>query len=382
MGEERRHRGQGHLYQRSATWWVQYFTNGRRIRESTGTDNRDAAQRFLNQRLGRAAEGQPVMPKLDRIRYDELADDLRQYYKTSGARNLKEADKRLRPVKAFFAGRKAAEIGTADMTAYVARRQAAGLSNGTINRELAMLGRVLRFATQQDPPKLLRRPTIRLLKEAVPRAGFFEDDRYAAVRTHLRPDLAVAVTIAFTYGWRMQSEVLTLERRHVDLAAGTLRLDPGQTKTDEPRVVYLTPELKAAIAGQLERVRALEHATKRIIPHLFPHPTNGRRYMKGDRIRDFRKAWLTACTEAGAPGMLVHDFRRTAVRNLVNDGTPEKVAMQITGHKTRAVFDRYHIVAPEDLKAATARIAARVGHSHNLSHTPAATAEMVSRKSK
>ncbi len=51
------------------------------------------------------------------------------------------------------------------------------------------------------------------------------------------------------------------------------------------------------------------------------------------------------------------------MRDIVNDGTPEKVAMMITGHKTRSVFDRYHIVAPEDLKAATARMAARPGHS-------------------
>ena len=58
-----------------------------------------------------------------------------------------------------------------------------------------------------------------------------------------------AVAIAYTYGWRMQSEVLTLERRQLDLEAGTLRLDPGSTKNDEGRVIYLTPEVKALLGA-------------------------------------------------------------------------------------------------------------------------------------
>jgi integrase len=165
----------------------------------------------------------------------------------------------------------------------------------------------------------------------------------------------------------MRDEVLTLERRHVDLDAGTIRLDPGSTKNDDGRVVYLTPELTTALAEQLARVDALQRKLGRIIPFVFPHvgdgpihPATGQpRFRAGDRIRDFRRAWRTASKLAGVPGMLRHDFRRTAVRNLVNDGTPERVAMQITGHKTRSVFDRYHIVAPEDLRAAAARIAAR-----------------------
>jgi integrase len=113
-------------------------------------------------------------------------------------------------------------------------------------------------------------------------------------------------------------------------------------------VIYLTPELARLLAEQLARVRALERKTGRIIPYLFPYL--GGRQRIGQQRRDFRKAWATAFTKAGVPGMLRHDFRRTAVRNIVNDGTPEKVAMMITGHKTRAVFDGYHIVAPEDLK--------------------------------
>jgi integrase len=145
----------------------------------------------------------------------------------------------------------------------------------------------------------------------------------------------------------MQSEVLILERRQVDLDAGTLRLEPGTTKNDEARVVYLTPGLKSLLAAQVERVRALEHRLGRIIPHFFPY-LKGRHC--GSYIRDFRNVWKTACLKAGCPGMLRHDFRRTAVRNIVNVGVPERVAMTVTGHKTRSVFDRYRIVSPADLQ--------------------------------
>jgi integrase len=104
----------------------------------------------------------------------------------------------------------------------------------------------------------------------------------------LPADLQVAAAIAYTYGRRMQSEVLALERRQLDLEAGTLRLDPGTTKNDEGRPAYLTPAIKALLANQLERVEALQKRTERIVPYLFPFLSGRRQW---HRRSDFRKAW-------------------------------------------------------------------------------------------
>jgi site-specific recombinase XerD len=371
---ERRPRGRtgtGSLYRRGTIFWCQYYINGRRVQESTGTTRPRVAADFLKTRLGRAAEGRPLPPRVDRILYDDLAADIRAHYQTTGRRPSKGVEKLLRPLDAFFTQTRAVDLDEALITKYVAQRQASTTrrgrppANGTINRELSLLGTMLRLAARRR--KVLHPPPITLLKEAAPRAGFFEPHQFTAVRRHLRPELQLAVDLTYTYGWRVRDEVLPLARRHVDLAAGTLRLAPGESKNEDGRIVYLTPEIAAGLQAQLARVEKLARKLGRIVPWVFAHTTDGplnpktgqRAYVAGDRVKDFRRAWRTACKRAGCPGMLRHDFRRTAVRNLVNDGTPEKVAMTITGHKTRSVFDRYHIVAPEDLRAAAARIAQR-----------------------
>ena len=71
----------------------------------------------------------------------------------------------------------------------------------------------------------------------------------------------------------------------------------------------------------------------------------------GRRVRSFGKAWADACVAAGYPGMIPHDLRRTAVRNLERAGVSRSVAMQLTGHKTEAVYRRYAIVRESDLGA-------------------------------
>ncbi len=346
----------GQLYQRGRIYWVKYYVNGRPLRESTGCAKEQEARRVLKAREGDAAKGVPILPRADRVRYEEAAADLRQHYEATGVRDLAEYDRRVAHLTRFFAGRRIAGIGQVDVDTYVLHREEQSVVGSTIRRELGTLTKMFRLAYRNG--KLLRLPLLDKPKEGPQREGFFEREQYQAVRRRLPEDLQVSVTIAYTFGWRMQSEVLALERRQLDLEAGTLRLDPGQTKNDEGRVVYLTPELKTLLGGQVARVEALQRRLGRIVPFLFPRLGKGKR--AGQRRGDFGKAWTTACRAAGVPGMHRHDFRRPAVRNMVNAGVPERVAMKVTGHKTRAVFDRYHIVSPADLQEATRKLAGTI----------------------
>jgi integrase len=285
---------------------------------------------------------------------------------TTGKRDLREAGFRLKRLGAFFRDQYAREITSPLITDYVLHRQRQKAKNGTINRELATLSRMLRLAYFATPPKLARLPRIERLQEGAPRKGFFEEEQYHAVRRHLAEDLKAATLIAYTYGWRIDSEVLPLERSQLDLEAGTLRLDGGTTKNDDGRIVYLTAEVEIALRDQLSRVDALQRRLGREVHWLFPH-FRGRR--AGGVRHDIRTAWATACKRAGLtmmvkrngkdvvkPSHIPHDFRRTAVRNMVNNGVAERVAMKVTGHKTRSVFDRYHIVSPADLQDVARRL--------------------------
>lgn len=251
-----------------------------------------------------------------------------------------------RHVLPFFGGKRAETITTADARKFILMRQEQGASNAEINRGTAILRRAFTFAIETG--KLFSRPHVPMLRENNVRTGFFERDQFESVRRNLSDALRAVITFAFITGWRIRSEVLPLQWRQVDFGAGRITLLAGSTKNQEARTFPFTRELRALLEQQKAKADALKRERGIICPWVF--------HRNGVQIKVFRRPWLTACKKAGVPGRIPHDFRRTAVRNLLRAGIPERVCMTMTGHKTRSVFERYNIVSEGDLTMAALRL--------------------------
>ena len=158
-------------------------------------------------------------------------------------------------------------------------------------------------------------------------------------------------------GWRVTSEVLTREWRHVDFTRGSIRLEPGEAKNDEPREVFFTARLRELLDAQKAKFDAMKQQGV-ITPLVFFRMVAEKRRgpKKPQPITSLLKSFKKACRLAGYPGRLPHDLRRSAVRNYVRQGLSEHVAMKLTGHKTRSVFDRYDIVSEGDLREAASKL--------------------------
>lgn len=375
MSETRRARGEGRLFLRGNTWWAQYYDRGVQVRESTGEprDKEHKAKKFLRTKLGQVAAG--VRPDSSRLRYQDLRDAFVGDYEINARKSLRrDANGEIKPLDkverldAFFSGYQAREIDSDLLRKFIAGEQVRGLSNGTINRSLSALRRMFYIAKRDG--KVRDVPYFPMLKEAAPRQGFFERSQFDALSAALPDYLRLPLAIGFFTGMRA-GEVLSLRWEQVDFLANTIMLRDGETKNGKGRTAPVVPQLRALL---------LEQRAKRQpdCPYVcFRLDKLGR----AGRIGSFRKVWQSRCVKLGLgamepatdrvtgetlyarprgprskpkakmiyKGMLFHDLRRSAVRNLVRAGIPERVAMTISGHKTRAVFERYNIVSQNDL---------------------------------
>jgi integrase len=159
-----------------------------------------------------------------------------------------------------------------------------------------------------------------------------------------------------------RGEILGLTWDKVDEKKGFIRLSAEDTKTEEGRIVPLSPELRATFS-ELRKSRALH------VKHVF--------LREGRSVANFRKAFATACKLAGIVGFyFFHDFRHTAITNMRRAGIDPLTIMQISGHKTMECFTRYNSFREPDLSAAADRLNTHLTLAHQAaSKTPATERE-------
>nr|MDQ3421209.1 site-specific integrase [Acidobacteriota bacterium] len=287
----------GSVYTRKGSrfLWLKYLQDGRVVRESSGTTNKSTARRMLRVREGDVERGIPIEPKVGRIFFDEAATDLLNDYIANGRRTHADTKRRIeKHLKPFFGDKRMSSITTSDIRAYVAKRQTDGwlvkagrqadelgrtdseppterrpVAAGEINRELTVLKRMFSLAMQAG--KLRYKPHIPMLRENNVRAGFFEPEQHLELLQHLPEAFRPVVRFAYVTGWRINSEVLPLQWRQIDLKAGEVRLDPGTTKNREGRVFYFSAELRELLEGQRKLADRLQREKGMIVPHVFFH---------------------------------------------------------------------------------------------------------------
>ena len=373
----RRANGEGSLLKIAGCrfWYAQYYRNGRQIRISTKTEVKQVALKTLRRLMGESENGAPLLSDMRKIRYADLRQALIDNYIAEGNKSLKERANGeetvagLKVLDEFFGYKTAFEDGkivVADkgvsvthMTTEAARqfvreRRAEGVGNAAINRSLAAMRRMLNLARRER--KIQDVPYIEFQKEPPARKGFLEledfENLIGLLPTYLRP----LITLLYYCGARI-GEALQIEWTQVDLQSRLIHLEAEQTKTDEARILPLPPVL----------VTMLEEM----------EPKKGRVF----DATNLRKEWVKACVAAGLgrkievpgkpydpryEGLTLHDLRRSAVRNLRKAGIPESVAMKISGHKTRSVFERYNIVSTDDVQEAM-RVLVTAGLSNGKS---------------
>ncbi len=294
------------------------------------------------------------MGDVKKIHYEDLRAALIQNYIERGNKSLEtmkdgsETIWGLKAVDTFFAGYSVVRITTDSAREFAQSLLKAGNANGTVNRSLALLRRMLSIALEDG--KIKFRPKIRLLKAGPARKGFLPLEKFDELLGHLPLNLKPLITFLYYCGVRV-GEPLQIEWTQVDLAGGLIRLESEQTKNSDARTVPLPNVL----------IRMLEQCEDRT-----------GQVFDGTNLR---KEWQRACSACGLgtltevegkrdpryAGLIVHDLRRSAIRNLMKAGVNEKVAMEISGHKTRSVFDRYHIVDTEDVVEAMRKVQLRKG---------------------
>lgn len=226
---------------------------------------------------------------------------------------------------------------------YIFARQKEGAGNATINRECALIRRMLNLGMCTNPPRVASIPKFRHLKEPDARTEFLEQDDYDKLRQHAS-ELWLRALLAtyYAFGFR-KSELLKLRVRQVNLLDGTINLPAGATKNGRARTVVMTNEVAVLLTALVQGKAGGDAVFTRA---------------DGTSVKDFRDAWKAMFAAAGVEQRRCHDLRRSAIRNAIRRGVDRDTAKRMSGHITDNVFSRYNIQVLDDMRDAAQKIEA------------------------
>ena len=368
----------GSLRPHGAGWQISYYQDGVRQYEQYATEEK-AEERLAKIALAKT-QGLTAESRPHTIRFKTLAAAVVHHYLANDLRSVDDIEDRYRlHLNPVFGSRKAVRVTTAHVNAYIIQRKREGAATGTINRELEAMKRAYNLGLKSGT--VLSKPYIPMLRETNVREGFFSREEVDRLTAHMPADLGRMVLFGFLTGWRL-GEIQGLEWRNVDFKVGEIRLDPGTTKNRKGRVFPFTREIRGILETAIPKAKATVAPENEAVTPMkakgMPAPAE-----KVFRQGAFRKTWATANHLAGLPCTVIpkkdgrprrikaqrtfHDLRRSAAREMVRQGIPEKHIMALMGWETRSVFDRYNIVSGADLREAVKRLD---GANSGASRTP------------
>ena len=371
--------GKGRIFSRTfksggVRWCVAYYApqDGRsvEVREVAGSTREDAElllakrmRQVANHRDGfRKFEG----PKVERVTVDALLDDVEEDYDLRELRSLRTAKVHMEHLREALGGRRAASVTSKVVARYVLGRRKDGAASATIDRETELLRAAFNLGARTGRVAFVPYIPRQSKPNENARQGFLERTDFDAILSGIADeDFRDLLEWLWWTGMR-PGEIASLTWAAHDRETGTLRLAAAGAKIGQGRVIPL--------AGPLAEI--IERRRERRTPacRLVFHASGSSVVREGGGLLDrFYDAWFGACEAAGLPGrtrkvrgvvqpipkaerLIPYDLRRTAVRNLRAAGIPERVAMEITGHKTRSMFDRYGIVDERDMRNAFEKV--------------------------
>jgi integrase len=255
-------------------------------------------------------------------------------------------------IRPGLGSRHAASITSDDLWGYRKMRKSTGRADATINNELSYLRSAFLYGMKkQTPKKVIEVPYFPIVKVENTRSGFVELNEYESILKEMRDSLKPLFVLAYHSGCR-KTELTSLVWSRVFFTNSTrnrgfIQFAPGTTKNDDGRNLPFYGDIEVTLMRQ-KTMRDAEYPDCPYV--LFWHCRdvleNSVRLKPGTKFKDFRKLWAGAVKRAGHPGLLLHDLRRSGVRNMVQEcGIPEEQAMRISGHRTHEMLKRYSIVS-------------------------------------